>query len=67
MTVLSKYFSIAGNATGIVFFQEDEPPLLSMSHGGIDVGTVMTCHMTVCLAVVEEKLGLRLSGPQTLI
>lgn len=38
-----------------------------MSHDGIDVGSVMTCHVTICLAVVEEELGLRLLSPQNLI
>lgn len=28
---------------------------------------VMTCHMTIRVAVVEEELGLRLPGPHTLI
>lgn len=67
VTVLSKCFPIADKTTSFVFFQEDEPPLLSMSHGDIDVGSVMTRHMTICLAVVGEELGLRLLAPQNLI
>jgi len=37
--------------------------LLFMRHGGNGNGMVMTCHITSCLAVVEEEIGLRIPGP----